>query len=130
VIALVTASAEPVLCDEWVKPGACVISVGACRPYQREMEPSLVARAQVFIDSRAAALQESGDMVLGIAEGRFTADHLVAEIGEVVANPALGRRDETAITLFKSLGLAVEDIAAAHLAYTRALAEGRGVRLA
>lgn len=130
VIALVTASAEPVLCDEWVKPGACVISVGACRPYQREMEPSLVARAQVFIDSRAAALQESGDMVLGIAEGRFTADHLVAEIGEVVANPALGRRDETAITLFKSLGLAVEDLAAAHLAYTRALAEGRGVRLA
>jgi ornithine cyclodeaminase/alanine dehydrogenase-like protein (mu-crystallin family) len=130
VIALVTASAEPVLRDEWVKPGACVISVGACRPYQREMDPTLVARARVFVDSRAAALQESGDILMGIAEGRFTAAHIQAELGEVAANPALGRRDESEITLFKSLGLAVEDVAAAHLAYTRALAASRGMQLA
>jgi ornithine cyclodeaminase/alanine dehydrogenase-like protein (mu-crystallin family) len=130
VIALVTASAEPVLRDEWVSPGACVISVGACRPYQREVDPALVARARVFVDSRAAALQESGDIVLGIDEGRFAAAHIEAEIGEVVRNPALDRRDDQAITLFKSLGLAVEDITAAHLAYTRALAAGRGQTLA
>jgi len=130
VIALVTASSEPVLRNAWVKPGACVISVGACRPYQREMDPALVARARLFVDSRAAALQESGDIVLGIAEGRFTAAHVVAELGQVAANPALGRREPQQIAIFKSLGLAVEDVAAAHLAYTRALVAGRGLRLA
>lgn len=130
VIALVTASPEPVLRYEWVKPGACVISVGACRPNQREIDPVLVTRARVFVDSREAALQESGDIVLGIAEGRFEASHIAAELGEVVANPALGRRDETEIMVFKSLGLAVEDVAAAHLAYKRARASGRGQALA
>ena len=129
-IALVTASTEPVLRDEWVRPGACVISVGACRPNQREMDPALVARSRVVVDSRAAALKESGDIVLGIAEGRFTAAHVVAELGEVIVNPALGRTNDTEITIFKSLGLAVEDVAAAHLAHARALQAGRGLPLA
>jgi ornithine cyclodeaminase/alanine dehydrogenase-like protein (mu-crystallin family) len=129
-IALVTASTEPVLRDEWVQPGACVISVGACRPNQREMYPALVARSRVIVDSRAAALKESGDIVLGIAEGRFTAAHVVAELGEVIVNPALGRTNQTEIIIFKSLGLAVEDVVAAHLAYARALEAGRGLQLA
>ena len=109
---------------------ACVISVGACRPNQREMDPALVARSRVVVDSRAAALKESGDIVLGIAEGRFTAAHVVAELGEVIVNPALGRTNDTEITIFKSLGLAVEDVAAAHLAHARALQAGRGLPLA
>lgn len=129
-IALVTASTEPVLRDEWVQPGACVISVGACRPNQREMDPALVARSRVIVDSRAAALKESGDIVLGIAEGRFMAAHVVAELGEVIVNPALGRTNQTEIIIFKSLGLAVEDVVAAHLAYARALEAGRGLQLA
>jgi ornithine cyclodeaminase/alanine dehydrogenase-like protein (mu-crystallin family) len=120
IIVLVTASPRPVISDAWVKPGACVISVGACRPNQREMDPALVARARVIVDSRAAALQESGDIVMGIQEGRFGADHIAAELGEVAANPGLGRTADEEIIVFKSLGMAVEDVAAADLAYRRA----------
>jgi alanine dehydrogenase len=127
-IVLVTSSPTPVIESGWVKPGAHVISVGACRPTQREMDPELVARARLFVDSRAAALVESGDVVLGIQEGRFTADHIAAEIGELV-NGARGRRSQTEVTIFKSLGLAVEDVMAADLAYRRAMERGMGVEL-
>jgi ornithine cyclodeaminase/alanine dehydrogenase-like protein (mu-crystallin family) len=125
VIVLVTSSPSPVLEDGWVKPGAHVIAVGACRPNQREMDPSLVARARLFVDSRAAALVEAGDIVLGMQEGRFGADHIVAELGEV-ANGAPGRRNAAEVTVFKSLGLAVEDVTAADLAYRRAIDCGVG----
>ena len=126
VIALVTASPDPVIRDEWVRSGACVISVGACRPNQREMDPPLVARARLVVDSRSAALKESGDVVLGLREGLFEEDHIVAELGHVVNDPSLGRRDANEITVFKSLGLAVEDVAAADLAYRRASTMTRG----
>lgn len=129
VIVLVTSSPTPVIEDGWVKPGAHVISVGACRPTQREMDPALVARARLFVDSRTAALVESGDVVLGIQEGRFAADHIVAEIGELAAG-AIGRRSDTEVTIFKSLGLAVEDVTAAQLAYLRAVERGIGQELA
>jgi alanine dehydrogenase len=127
-IVLVTSSPLPVLEDGWVKPGAHVISVGACRPTQREMDPALVARSRLFVDSRAAALVESGDVVLGIQEGCFTADHIAGELGDVV-NGATGRRTGSEITVFKSLGLAVEDVMAADLAYRRAQERGIGVEL-
>ena len=129
VVVLVTASPTPVIADAWVKPGACVISVGACRPNQREMDPALVARGRLVVDSRAAALKESGDVVLGIQEGRFGESHIAAELGEVAANPKLGRRDANEITIFKSLGLAVEDVAAAVLAYRRAAKSARGAAI-
>jgi ornithine cyclodeaminase len=128
VIVLVTSSPTPVLEDGWVKPGAHVISVGACRPNQREMDPALVARARLFVDSRAAALVESGDVVLGVHEQRFGPDHIVAELGELVGS-APGRRTETEVTIFKSLGLAVEDVMAADLAYRRAKERGVGAML-
>ncbi|HYL75100.1 MAG TPA: ornithine cyclodeaminase family protein [Bryobacteraceae bacterium] len=129
VIALVTASSTPVIKDAWVKPGACVISVGACRPNQREMDPDLVARGRLVVDSRAAALKESGDVVQGIREGRFGEDHIAAELGQVVADPKLGRTAADQVTIFKSLGMAVEDVAAAELAYQRAskLAKGAAI---
>lgn len=129
VIVLATASNEPVVKDGWIKPGACVISVGACRPNQREMDPDLVAHARFFVDTREAALQESGDLVLGIRERRFGADHVVAELGEVAAAPTLGRTSDAEITIFKSLGMAVEDVAAAELAYRKAskLAKGAAI---
>jgi len=128
VIVLVTSSPSPVVENGWVKPGAHVISVGACRPNQREIDPALVARARLFVDSRAAALVESGDVVLGIKEGRFSAEHIVAEIGDLVKG-AEGRRADTDVTIFKSLGLAVEDVTAAALAYRRALEKGIGQEL-
>jgi len=143
-IVLATSSPTPVVENGWVKPGAHVISVGACRPNQREMDPALVERARLFVDSRAAALVESGDVVMGIQEGRFTASHIVAEIGELLehsgtaaaapsekgspesAGRIAGRTGETEITIFKSLGLAVEDVTAADLAYRRAVERGIG----
>lgn len=115
VIVLVTASATPVIENEWVKDGAHVISVGACRPTQQEMDPALVKRSRLFVDSRAAAMKESGD-VIGAGEG-----HIVAELGEPIARESPGE-----VTVFKSLGLAVEDVAAAHLVLTRARAQGKG----
>jgi ornithine cyclodeaminase/alanine dehydrogenase-like protein (mu-crystallin family) len=130
IIVLVTASATPVISDACVKPGACVISVGACRPNQREMDPTLIARARLIVDSRAAALQESGDIVMSIKEGRFGEDHIAAELGQVAANPALGRTDADQVTIFKSLGMAVEDVAAADLAYRRASELERGAAIA
>ena len=129
VIVLVTSSRGPVIEDAWIKSGACILSVGACRPSEREMDPITVARSRLFVDSRSAALEESGDIVQSISEGRFPATHIVAELGEVVANPRLGRRTEDEVTIFKSLGIAVEDVASAHLAYQRARATGRGIEL-
>jgi len=126
---LATASAAPVVADGWVAPGAHVVSVGACRPNQREMDPALVTRARVVVDSRASALQESGDIVLGLREGRFERGHLVAELGEVVSGSVPGRTSESEITVFKSLGLAVEDLAAAHLAFERARQQGKGIEI-
>jgi len=128
VIVLATSSSSPVIENGWVKPGAHVISVGAFRPTMREMDPALVARARLFVDSRAAALVEAGDVVMGIAEGRFSAEHIVAEIGEVV-NGAEGRRSDTEVTIFKSLGMAVEDVTAADLAYRRAVERNVGREL-
>ena len=127
VIVLVTSSPTPVIESGWVKPGAHVISVGACRPNQREMDPALVARSRLYVDSRASALVESGDVVMGIQEGRFASGHIVAEVGEL--NDANGRQSDAEITIFKSLGLAVEDVTAANLAWRRAVERGIGQEL-
>jgi ornithine cyclodeaminase/alanine dehydrogenase-like protein (mu-crystallin family) len=119
VIALVTSSHTPALFSDWVAPGTHVVSVGACRPTQREIDPALVGRSRLFVDSRAAALKESGDVI------PFGEAHIVAELGE--ASAARTSRDE--VTIFKSMGLAIEDVASAHLALTRAKEVGTGVTI-
>jgi ornithine cyclodeaminase len=117
---LATNSVTPVIESDWVSNGAHVIAIGACRPTQREIDPALVARARLVVDSRAAALQESGDIVQTIAEGRIAAGHIAAELGDIAAGRASGRTDPQQVTLFKSLGLAIEDVTAAAIAYRRA----------
>lgn len=129
IVVLVTSSPTPVLDAGSVKAGAHVISVGACRPEQREMDPALVAAGRLVVDSRAAALVESGDVVIGIAEGRFDASHITGELGDVVRGALAGRTSPGEITIFKSLGMAVEDVAAADLVYRRALESGAGTQL-
>jgi alanine dehydrogenase len=129
-VVLATASDRPVVQSEWVCDGAHVVSVGACRPHQREMDPRLVARARLVVDSRAAALVESGDVVMGMAEGHFDAAHVAGELGEVAAGTLAGRTCEREVTIFKSLGLAVEDVATGALAARRADERGLGVSLA
>jgi ornithine cyclodeaminase len=128
-IVLATSSASPVIEDGWVQAGAHVVSVGACRPDQREMDPAMVARARLFVDSRAAALVESGDIVQGIRDGRFTEAHLRGELGEVAMGRVTGRTSPADVTIFKSLGMAVEDVVAADLVYRRAVATAAGREL-
>jgi ornithine cyclodeaminase len=129
IIVLATSSPEPVVQNEWIKGGAHVISVGACRPDAREMDPALVRRGRLFVDSRSAALVEAGDIVIGIQEGLFSAAHIVGELGEVLGGRVEGRRSPRDVTIFKSLGLAVEDVVAADLVYRRAVQHGVGREL-
>lgn len=129
IVVLVTSSPTPVIENAWVSPGAHVVSVGACRPDQREMDPALVARARLYVDSRAAALVESGDVVMGMREGRFNETHIAGELGQVVLSRAPGRSGDAEVTVFKSLGMAVEDVVAADLALRRAIETGSGVEL-
>jgi ornithine cyclodeaminase len=125
-IVLATASREPVVHSDWISDGAHVCAVGACRPDQREMDSQLVARARVFVDSRTGALAEAGDIILPMNEGIIHAQHVAGELGEVVLGKIGGRTSPDAVTIFKSLGMAVEDVAAAHLAYVKAAERGLG----
>ncbi len=129
VVVVATSSAVPVIQSEWVADGAHVIAIGASRPWQQELDPALVARARLIVDSRAAALVESGDIVRPIRDGLFGEDHVAAELGDVVAGRTSGRTRIDDVTLFKSLGLAVEDIAAAGLVYRRAVENKMGLTL-
>jgi alanine dehydrogenase len=126
VIALVTASREPVLARTSVTDGAHICAVGACRPDQREMDTALVRDARVFVDSRTGALAEAGDLVIPIREGAIDASHIAGELGDVFGGRTPGRRSASEITVFKSLGMAVEDVAAARLAFERASERGLG----
>ena len=129
VIVLATNAVTPAIDNRWVDDGAHVIAIGACRVSQREIDPELVARAALFVDSRDAALAESGDVVQSIAEGRFGPEHIRGELGAVIAGRAAGRQSPHEVTLFKSLGQAIEDLVAADLAYRRSAETGRGIRL-
>jgi ornithine cyclodeaminase/alanine dehydrogenase-like protein (mu-crystallin family) len=115
VIVTATTSQTPVLSGTWLSPGAHINAVGASRPDWRELDDEVLRRARIYVDSREAAGKESGDI---IAAGM---QRVVGEIGEVVVGTTPGRQFAAEITLFKSLGLAVEDVATAHLVYHKAL---------
>jgi alanine dehydrogenase len=126
IVVLATASRVPVIDDADIAEGAHIAAVGACRPDQREMPTALIARARVYVDSRAAALKEAGDILLPIGEGAIAATHIAGELGDVVGGRVPGRRGAGDVTIFKSLGMAVEDVAAARLVVERARAAGLG----
>jgi alanine dehydrogenase len=128
-IVLVTSSPTPVIDDAWVSEGAHVVCVGACRPTQQEMPPQLVQRGRLYVDSRDAAVVESGDVVMNIAAGLFDASHIRGELGELVLGRIEGRTSGRDITIFKSLGMAVEDVVAADLVFRRASESGAGTEL-
>src|SRR5947208_4825579 len=132
IICTTTASPVPVLEGNWLHPGAHVNAVGACIPTTRELDTAAVRRARLYVDRRESALAEPGDILFPLREGAITADHIVAEIGELLLEngPRLGRHADDEITLFKSLGLAVEDLAAAHHVYGKAAASGAGAWIA
>ena len=132
IICTTTASPTPVLEGSWLQPGAHVNAVGACIPTTRELDTDAVRRARLYVDRRESALAEPGDILVPLREGAITTEHIVAEIGELLLEngPRLGRRADDEITLFKSLGLAVEDLAAAHHVYGKAAASGAGAWIA
>ena len=128
-ICTVTAATKPVLLGEWIAPGAHVNAVGACTPNARELDAAAVARSQLFTDRRESLLAEAGDFLLACGEGVVTDSHVLGELGEVLEGKIPGRRSGGEITLFKSLGIAVEDLAAGRHLYEKALASGRGTKL-
>ncbi len=126
IVVTATSSAEPVVRGGWLAPGTHVNAVGACLPSARELDSATVAAAALFADSRESAAAESGDFLLAVADGAIGPGHIRAELGEVLTQAAPGRTDADEITVFESLGLAVEDLAAAALAWRKAEQAGRG----
>ncbi len=121
-----TSSATPVLDRAWLAAGTHINAVGACLPHQRELDSATMAAAAVFADSRESALSESGDVRLAIQEQAIPPAHIRAEIGELLTGTAPGRVSDAEITVFESLGLAAEDLAAAQGVYRNAVRAGAG----
>lgn len=121
-ICTTTASPLPVLTSGQVAAGAHVNAVGAVFPDRRELAADLVARAGVFVDSRESAMTEAGDLLLAMQEGRFSPEDVLAEIGEVLLGKHPGRTGDREVTVFESLGLAVQDVLSVYHLYCRAAA--------
>ena len=126
VVCTTTSSSVPVLAGDWLAPGAHVNAVGACLKDARELDTKAVVRSKLFVDRRESALAESGDFLIPRSEGAIGDDHIVGEIGEVLIGACHGRRSRDEITLFESLGIAVEDLAAARFLDQRARELGVG----
>jgi alanine dehydrogenase len=129
IVCTVTASREPVLLGEWLAPGTHVNAVGASLPSARELDGEAVQRSRLYVDRRESALNEAGDFLIPKREGRITDGHIVGELGDLLLGRIPGRRSLDEITVFKSLGLAVEDVAAAHRIYANAVSSGIGTRV-
>ena len=128
-VVTVTTAKEPVLELEWLKPGAHINAVGSHRPDLREIDGTTLARSKVVVDSREAVMAECGDILLAIKEKSITENSIHAEIGEVLAGTKPGRTSADEITLYKSVGIAIQDVAAAHLIYHKALEKKIGTEV-
>ncbi len=125
-IVTATNSVEPVVKREWISAGAHLNLVGSSRPNAREVDSATMAGASLFVDRRESTINEAGDYLLAKREGAIDQQHIRAELGEVLSGDRPGRTSSEEITLFKSLGLAIEDLFAARYAYGRAREAGMG----
>ena len=133
VVCTCTASPEPILTRAHLSlmaPGAHINAVGSSGTWARELDADVVTAASLFVDRRESTLNESGDYLGAVAERGIGPAHIRAELGELLIGAHPGRRDDEELTLFKSLGLAVEDLAAAELAVARARELGLGTEIA
>jgi ornithine cyclodeaminase len=128
-ICTTTASKDPVLRGAWLSPGAHVNAVGSCFATHRELDAEAVRRARFFTDCRASCEHEAGDFLIARGEGAVADAHLLGEVGEVLLGTLPGRTSRDDVTVFESLGIAVEDLAAAHAIHRRAVETGAGVWL-
>lgn len=129
VVCTVTSSCEPVLHGVWLREGMHLNVVGAATPDCREVDTATVVRSRLFVDRRESALREAGDVLIPMRKGAIGEDHVQAELGELLIGRATGRGSRDEVTLFKSLGLAIEDVAAAHVVYRNAERLGVGTRM-
>jgi len=121
IVVTVTTAKEPILKSEWLNAGVHINAVGSHRPDLREIDGATLARAKVVVDSREAIMAECGDILLALNEKSVPDDVIHAEIGEVLAGIKSGRESAGEITLYKSVGIAIQDVATANLVYHRAL---------
>src|SRR5258706_2911098 len=127
IIVTATTSRDPVLQREWISPGAHINAIGTFSPKAREVDTDTIAAATLFVDRRESALNEAGDYLIAAQEGAIGPEHIRADLGEVLTGAHPGRRSADEITIFKSLGLAIEDLAAAAHVYRKASEQGVGV---
>lgn len=125
-VCTVTASPEPLFRGDWVRPGTHLNLVGSAIPTAREVDSRCVERSRYYVDYKAATLAAAGELLMAMEEGVVGEDHIVAEIGDVAAGNAAGRADADEITVYKSLGVSAQDLAAGHLLYRRAVELGLG----
>jgi ornithine cyclodeaminase len=126
-ICTVTASRVPVVEGPWVADGAHLNAVGSSLATTRELATSVVVRGRLIVDRRESALHEAGDFLIPRAEGALTDAHILGELGEVLLGKVAGRTQPSDLTIFKSLGIAVEDLAAAHHVLRKAEAANLGL---
>jgi len=127
VVVTATNAREPILRREWLRPGVHINAVGSSIAAARELDGATVAAASLFVDRRESTVNESGDYLFALKEGAVAGpEHIRAELGEIVIGKARGRESVAEITLFKSLGLAIEDLASAAFLYDKARRTGRG----
>ena len=126
IVVTATSAQEPVIKRSWIAAGAHINGIGTHSPNSREIDSETMAAARVFTDRRESLLNEAGDYVLAAEEGAITPESVVAEIGELVIGSKQGRRSADEITLFKSLGLAIEDVVSAEYLFRKAKAENAG----
>jgi len=126
-ICTTTASRTPVVQGEWIEPGAHINAVGSSIPTARELDSAAVARGRLFVDRRESAINEAGDYLIPLGEGAIGTGHIQGELGAVLTGGVPGRTGSSEITIFKSLGIAVEDLASAHHVLRKAEARGIGL---
>ena len=129
VVVTATSSVKPIVRRDWLAPGAHVNAVGSSIPTARELDAATIAAAALFADARESMLNEGGDYLFAVREAGIGPDHIRAELGEVLIGSGEGRRIDDELTVFKSLGLAAEDLAAAEHVYARAQATGAGTAI-
>jgi ornithine cyclodeaminase len=126
VLVTATSAADPIVQRDWLRPGVHINGVGSSIPTTRELDTATMRDASLFVDRRESTVNEAGDFLIPQSEGAFGPEQIRAEIGELLIGAAPGRQSDDELTVFKSLGLAVEDLAAAEHVLARAEAEGVG----
>jgi ornithine cyclodeaminase len=129
IICTTTSSPDPILLGNYLSPGCHINAVGSSVPFARELNTEAVVKSRLFVDRRESTVNEAGDFLIPKKEGAIGDGHIQGEIGEILLGKVKGRKSQEEITLFKSLGLAVEDLASADHVYKKAIAAGMGTRV-